>query len=79
MNCQSAVTVQGAVFDVRYWYEAGLPGLVYRPNGDPGYPEEPAEVEIYSVQIQGIEVIDLISKETLEAIKTKLLDLECHS
>ena len=79
MNCKSAVTVQDTVFDVGYWYEVGHPALMYKPNGDPGYPEEPAEVEIYSVQIQGMEIIDLLSTETLEIIETKLLDLEEHS
>jgi cysteinyl-tRNA synthetase len=31
---------------VDYTYSAGRPGKMYMPNGDPGYPDEPAEAEI---------------------------------
>ena len=35
--------------DVTYSYSPRIPGRMYLGNGDPGYPEEPAEVEILSV------------------------------
>ena len=34
---------------VEYDYYAGCKGRMYMPNGDPGYPEEPAEVEITKI------------------------------
>ena len=38
---------------VRYEYEPGSPGRMYMPNGDPGYPPEPAELWITDVYIEG--------------------------
>ena len=32
-------------------YSAGRPMRMYMPNGDPGYPEDPAEMEITKVEI----------------------------
>ena len=34
-----------------YW--PGRPGRWYMPNGDPGYPDDPAELEVVSVTIGG--------------------------
>ena len=36
-------------------YSAGSPGVMYMPNGDPGYPDEPAECIINSFKVNGIE------------------------
>lgn len=36
--------------EVGYNYTPGCPGKMYYANGDPGYPEEPAEVEIVSIK-----------------------------
>ena len=35
--------------DVHYSYSAGRPAVMYLKNGDPGYPEEPAEIEVRAV------------------------------
>lgn len=32
--------------EVTYSYSPGRPGRMYMPNGDPGYPDEPAEWEL---------------------------------
>lgn len=39
--------------DVSYTYSAGRPAVMYLRNGDPGYPEEPAELEVISVHCHG--------------------------
>jgi hypothetical protein len=39
---------------VRFDYTPGRPGCMYLRNGDPGYPEEPAELWIEEVCIGGI-------------------------
>jgi hypothetical protein len=35
--------------EVEVDYIAGSPGRQYMPNGDPGYPDEPGEMEIISI------------------------------
>jgi hypothetical protein len=42
--------------EVSFTYSAGRPGRNYMPNGDPGYPDEPAELDIVSVKVFGVEV-----------------------
>lgn len=37
---------------VEYKYYPGFPGQMYRANGDPGDPPEPAEVEIMGIYVQ---------------------------
>ena len=44
--------------DVSYTYSAGRPAVMYLRNGDPGYPEEPAEIEILSVTCHGVKLPD---------------------
>jgi len=37
--------------EIHYHYIPGHPAVMYLSNGDPGYPEEPADVEIFAVAI----------------------------
>jgi hypothetical protein len=37
---------------VRFWYSPGRPGRMYLSNGDPGYPDEPAELAIEEVLVR---------------------------
>lgn len=37
-------------------YSPGTPDVWYLPNGDPGYPGDPAECEILSVTYEGKEI-----------------------
>lgn len=34
-------------------YRPGLPGRMYMRNGDPGYPDEPAEIEMFDLYVNG--------------------------
>ena len=43
-------------FEIEFDYSKGLPGRMYERNGDPGYPEEPPEVEPYKVTLFGVEI-----------------------
>lgn len=36
---------------VGYEYSPGRPGRMYMPNGDPGYPDEPAELQIIEIWV----------------------------
>lgn len=40
--------------DIAYDYSAGRPAVMYLRNGDPGYPEEPAELEVLQVSYNGV-------------------------
>lgn len=41
-------------------YSLGEPGRMYLPNGDPGYPPEPPEFEIYEITIGGVDSMAFI-------------------
>ena len=53
---------------VDYTYSAGRPGKMYLRNGDPGYPEEPAEVEIVNVWLYGICVLQYITDKSYDSL-----------
>lgn len=36
-------------FDLHYTLTHGRPAVMYLPNGDPGYPAEPAECEVWKI------------------------------
>ena len=69
---------------VKFTYTPGSPGKMYLRNGDPGYPEEPAEVEIDEVLINTFkmgksELIDIkeaLSKFVLDKIEEELLETD---
>jgi hypothetical protein len=56
---------------IHYDYTPGSPGRMYLSNGDPGYPDEPAELDLTVVQIGncefGTEVFSSEVHERLEA------------
>ena len=47
---QKATIFVGALgLDVEYVFYPGRPGVHTMPNGDPGYPDEPAEIEFTKI------------------------------
>ena len=63
---------------VQYTYSAVRPAVMYLRNGDPGYPEEPAEVEIWSVvdSQYGIEYLSILSDEEYSRLQDKIFEAE---
>ena len=53
---------------VDYIYIAGRPGKMYLRNGDPGYPEEPAEVEIVNVWFHGLCILKYFTDKALDSL-----------
>jgi hypothetical protein len=47
------ITYNGVTFQVEFNATPGSPGRMYMANGDPGYPDEPVEIEILSVKLEG--------------------------
>ena len=42
--------------EVTYNYSPGTQDVMYLPNGDPGYPGDPAEFEILDITLDGIRI-----------------------
>jgi len=56
-------------------YIPGDPGVWTYSNGDPGYPETPAEFEIHKVMWGKTDITDLLSSDDLRYIEDQMLDL----
>ena len=62
---------------VEYEYEPGQRGCMYLRNGDPGYPDEPAQVNIVSVLVNGRMVdADNFAAAVLDRWTQEILDSE---
>ena len=53
---------------VDYTYSPGRPGKMYMPNGDPGYPDEPAEVEILNVWLYELDVLQYLHAQSYDSL-----------
>ena len=62
------VTYKGLIFQVDYDYTPERSGVWTLPNGDPGYPDEPAELDIEAIKLCGIDIYDLLSQDTINQI-----------
>lgn len=71
-------TGENVDFIVRYLYIEGNDGCWYLPNGDPGYPPTPPELEITSIKLfsEGqTELIDFIRDEYYEKFETIIFEM----
>ena len=50
------------------------PAVMYLSNGDPGYPEEGGDFDIYSIKKNGVELINKLSSKQIDRIQDQLLD-----
>lgn len=50
------ITYNGVEMEVTGEYYAGCRGRMYLRNGDPGYPDEPAEFSIESIEVGGVDI-----------------------
>lgn len=53
---------------VDYTYSRGRPGKMYMPNCDPGYPDEPAKVEILNVYLHGFDTQPHLTEAALDSL-----------
>ena len=51
------------------------PAVMYLSNGDPGYPEEGGDFDLYSIKKNGVEIIDRLNPKTVERIKQQIIDV----
>jgi len=50
------------------------PAVMYLSNGDPGYPEEGGDFDIYSIKKNGVELIDRLNSKIIDRIEEKLIN-----
>ena len=65
--------VRGVEFEVEYCYSPFRPGCYYMNNGDPGYPDEPADVEIFSVSHKGTDFTEFFTDYLFELLEDEIL------
>lgn len=73
------ISVEGVEMSIKYVYTPRVPASYYAGNGDLGYPEEPAEVEILVISVRGCDVTDLLSDACVDVVRNKLLIVEDDS
>lgn len=63
---------------VEYDYSPPVRGRQYLPNGDPGYPDEPEEIDLCGVYLanSGTDLLEFLSDTTLERLKEKISYVE---
>lgn len=58
---------------VTFSYVPGRPGRTFEPNGDPGFPPEPPEIEIESVTVAaGIDIMPALQDTVVELLTDRL-------
>jgi len=52
-----------------------VPARMYLSNGDPGYPAEGGDFDIYSIKKNGIELIGRLNSAQIDRIQDQLIDV----
>jgi len=70
------IEIHNRIFDVRYNYTTAIHGIKTWPNGDPGEPPIPAEIEVYSISYlhRSVRVYDLNIDRLPEWFMDRVLD-----
>ena len=66
---EGTVGFKGVDLYIKYEATPFVPEVRYLSNGDPGYPAEGGDFDIYSISVEGIEIIGLLSDETIKKIE----------
>lgn len=67
--------IDDAPFEVEFDITPGRPGKLYLRNGDPGYPPEPAEVDILSVTRAGVDILPLLPVPLFDKIADHCMEV----
>ena len=59
---------------VEFYVTPGVRGCQFQANGDPGWPDEPAECEVCSVEAAGIGIMEALSDSCIARIEESLLE-----
>jgi len=75
MQTQMTLPYTDLIVDIEYYYTPAVPGRQYMANGDPGYPDEPAECELIEVStLEGIAISQALSQECLDRLEEMILE-----
>lgn len=61
------VTIEGIDLDVEFEYEAGF-------RGNREEPPEPPEIELVKITVQGVDIIEIMSHESIKDVLGLLLE-----
>ena len=66
---------------VEYEYSPGRPGVHTLRNGDPGYPDEPAELAVLNVLVNGcmVDASECIAPAVIERWEQQIIDAEIET
>lgn len=65
--------------DVTYSLTKGSPAVMYQRNGDPGWPAEPPELEVFNVKVKGTDAPEWFAKIIAESDRIRDSLIEHHS
>jgi len=65
------ITFRGIDLYIEYEWSEYIPEKMYLSNGDPGYPAEGGDFDIYAVLVGEIDIIGLLSDKTISEIAEK--------
>lgn len=68
-------TAFGANCTVEYAYDPGEPATMTLANGDPGYDDHPATIDIFSVKVRGRDITDCLTPADITRIENILFNL----
>lgn len=73
-----SIVVFEEFWDVEYTFTRGASGTPIRANGDIGTPDDPHELDISSIRLEGspVELIDYLSEDFKEELATCILEAE---
>lgn len=74
MKGSTAITYKDIILAIDFDYTPGRPGVRTLPNGDPGYPDEPDELDIEDIRLAGSSVYELLSLEVITSVTAITLD-----
>ena len=70
----STIPMDDIEFEVSYTYTPATPDVWYLPNGDPGYPGDPAEADIQSIKLWGVDMLEAMPEKIFQQIYDRVLE-----
>jgi len=65
MNSSGSLEFKGVTLDIEFEATEYVPAKMYEDNGDPGSPEEGGDFTIETVLVEGVNIIELLSEDTI--------------
>ena len=69
------IAIDDVELEIQFSYTPGRPAVMYLPNGDPGYPADPAEVDIEEIHVWGVDVTKSVPDRIYDYLKERILEM----